>query len=65
MSEMALTAGICKTATEEPAFIGKRENVGLGDMGQGVDHNYLYNKYLYFFNDHFMVALKSSIIKFF
>ena len=48
MSEMALTAGICKTATEEPAFIGKRENVGLGDMGQGVDHNYLYNKYIYF-----------------
>lgn len=37
MSEMALTAGICKTATEEPAFIGKRENVGLGDNGQGVD----------------------------
>ena len=49
MSEMALTAGICKTATEEPAFIGKRENVGLGDMGQGVDHNYLYNKYIYIF----------------
>ena len=47
MSEMALTAGICKTATEEPAFIGKRENVGLGDMGQGVDHNYLYNKYIF------------------
>ena len=65
MSEMALTAGICKTATEEPAFIGKRENVGLGDMGQGVDHNYLYNKYIFFYvylKDIFQMSIQIFII---
>lgn len=34
---MALTAGICKTATEEPALLANVKTLDLGDNGQGVD----------------------------